>query len=875
VIADWDRVSNLFAAVRLLDGPARRTFLDAACCGDTLLRNQVEALLAADAVDDDFLEPHAWARRDAGASPSIAARQAFEDRFEADFCGRTLGSYELFRLIGNGGMGAVYLARRSDGAFLKEVAVKVMAAPFLFARDRFHRERAVLARLDHPNITRLLDGGTTAEGLPYLVMEYVEGVQIDRYCASRDVSLDDRIGLLLQVCSGIAHAHQNLIVHCDIKPQNILVTDVGTVKLLDFGIAKLLDDAAASVTMLRPATPTYASPEHLRGDPLTTSSDVYSIGVLAYVLLANGWPYPVRSGRLDEIVQAVLAAEPMRASLVPGVEAARAHRLRGDLDNVLAKAVARDASRRYASVQQLADDLDAYRRGFPVRARRDTLAYRLTKLAGRHRVTTAAAVSGIIGLLSAATISGWQAHVANRRFQDLRQFAHTVVFDVNDSLTTVSGTTAARKLLVETGLQYLDRLSRERLWDVALREELAAAYVRIGKVQGGAFLPNLGDSTGAVVSFRKAIATIGPAPTTAGLERLRIEAHLNTGLLAADPIKGGPEFDAAIVAAQRLLDADPNDVRSLRLYADALHGRATIAHVTDHAVDHERISIQEIDARRKILALAPASWLDELGLARALAQHSLALGQRGDVDGSEAPLRSAMAIVEPALRRDPRNQLISRGLAEIRSRLAAVLAGLGRLAEASAELDAAIRLLDPLVASDRNNVQYAGDLAYARFRLAEVRQAEGHVVEAIALHRLALAVRRDRLVRDADFMFVPWELARSLNSLGELLLATSPPRAAESLQLFREASNVAARTVASAPSFNEVRKQLAIALQGLARASLALGGDRAKQARHFLDQSLNTWREVASRNAGDLRDTDALARAERLLATLPRDGGVQ
>ena len=267
-----------------------------------------------------------------------------------------------------------------------------MSPAFAHARERFHRERELLARLEHPNIARLLDGGTTSEGWPYLVMEYVDGVPIDRYCTERDLSLDDRLALLLQVCAGVGHAHQRLVIHCDIKPENILVTPDGTAKLLDFGIARLLE-LDGHPTQFRAATPAFASPEQLQGDALTTASDVYAIGVLGYVVFTGSWPYPLRSTRAIEAVQAVLSAEPVPASRVPGLPSARARKLRGDLENILAKAVAKDPNRRYASAQQLADDLESFRRGFPVRARPDTVVYRLRRFVGRHRVACACRVS--------------------------------------------------------------------------------------------------------------------------------------------------------------------------------------------------------------------------------------------------------------------------------------------------------------------------------------------------------------------------------------------------------------------------------------------------------------------------------------------------
>ena len=785
-----------------------------------------------------------------------------------DLAGRTVGAYRLIRLLGSGGMGAVYLAERSDGAFSKHVAVKVLAAAFLQSRDRFHREREFLARLDHPNITRLIDAGATPDGLPYLVMDYVEGVPIDRHCADRDLSVNERVGLLLQVCAGVAHAHQNLIIHCDIKPENILVTPDGIAKLLDFGIAKLLDPARG-MTLFRPATPAYSSPEQLQGDPVTTASDVYSIGMLGYVVLTGGGPYPWRSGRLDEMVQAILTAEPLRASQVPGVPPQRARKLRGDLDNVLAKAIAKDPHRRYASVNQLADDFEACRGGFPVRARADTVFYRVRKTVARHRFASTAVALGLVSLLVAAGVSTRQARVAQRRFDELRALAHAVVFDVNDALSPIPGTTAARKLVVETALRYLDRLAEDRGSDAALREELAAAYIRIGKVQGGAFLPNLGDTSGAVASFRKALAAVGESDTAPGPERLRIEAHINIGLLAVDPIRGRPAFDAALDAAQRLLSANVDDASTLRLVADAYHGEATIAHLTNRVPNHVAMSVREVKIRQRIVALSPDGWQDAAGLARALAQHALTLEQRNDFVASASELRRARSILEAAIDRHPHNQILTRGLAEVRSRIVSPLLALGRTDEATREVEFAIGLLEPLVASDSNNVQYKADLAYGWFRLGDSRRAEGRLVDALDLHRKALAMRRERAARDAGFVFVPWELTRSLNAVAELLLAVSPAKPEEAATLFEEARNVGERALGVAPSHNQLRKQVANADEGLARASL-LRRQPAAVARAALERSARTWRDVFASSSGDLRDAERAAHVQRQLDSLNR-----
>jgi non-specific serine/threonine protein kinase/serine/threonine-protein kinase len=848
---EWARITDLLGDVLDLPPDARAPFLTHLRTSDPVAAVEVASLLEQHEQPGDFL-------------PDFPAQL----QPAADVSGRTIGAYRLRRLLGSGGMGSVYLAERSDGAFSKQVAVKLLSPALAGERDRFHREREMLARLEHPNIARLLDGGTTTEGWPYLVMEYVDGLPIDRYCAERNLSLDDRLALLLQVCDGVAHAHQRLVIHCDIKPENILVTPEGTAKLLDFGIAKLLD-RSGHVTQFRPATPAFSSPEQLQGQALTTASDVYAIGVLGYVVLTGHWPYSQRPTHIMQAMQAVLTTEPIPASRQPGLPATRVRHLRGDLENVLAKAVAKEPNRRYASAQQLADDLDAFRRGFPVRARPDAIVYRVRRFIGRHRFASAAAVLATISLVGAVMVSTREARLAARRFDDLREFARVIVFDVDDVLSPIPGTTAARKLVVDTALEYLDRLGGAGDTDEALHEELAAAYIRVGKVQGGAFLPNLGDTKGAISSFGKAIAAVGPSPASPVLERLRIEGHINIALLATDPIQGDPEFDRAIAAGERQLAVSPDDVATLRLMAQAYHGKATIAHVTNQAPDHLRAVIRAVEIREHIRRLSPDSWRDRTDLAREYAQHALALMQTGEAETALDKLQQARAVLDGTLASAPSNQVVIRGLAEIRSRVASVLLALGRQTEAVAELDAAIGLLTPLVASDADNLQYKADLAYAWLRLGDVRRSEGRLSEALAWHQRALQVRRERAGIDSAFMFVPWEFTRSLNTVGELLLEIAPANATDARRSFEQARDVALKALAEAPSFNELRKQLAISYEGLARAALASPHADTRAAAELLTQSAATWREVSARSVGERRQDSRLETVERLLASLP------
>ena len=359
------------------------------------LAAELEALLSAEAKLD--------------ARGFLARAASAELPSPTSLAGYRIGTYTLDRPIGQGGMGTVWLAHRSDGRYESQVAVKLLNLALLdpVGSERFRREGTALARLTHPNIARLIDAGVTEEGQPFLVLEYVEGQRIDRYCVERQLAPDRRLQLFLQVLGAVAHAHANLVVHRDLKPSNILVTPDGTVKLLDFGIAKLLaEGGAAERTELTdvggaPLTPEYAAPEQAQGRPVTTGSDIYSLGVLLYLLLSGRHPTGHGCHSVAEHLRALAETEPPRLS---SVAAARLRRIyRGDLDNILAKALKKHPEERYATVQEFGDDLQRYLQHEPVRARPDTLRYRLGKFVRRNR-TALAVVLAIMALLAGAAV---------------------------------------------------------------------------------------------------------------------------------------------------------------------------------------------------------------------------------------------------------------------------------------------------------------------------------------------------------------------------------------------------------------------------------------------------------------------------------------
>jgi serine/threonine-protein kinase len=395
----------LDAAIEL-DPEDRLAYLDTECAGDPVLRADLERLLqacerAAGSLAQPAPQSYATLFADLAGGPSLD--------------GVRVGPYRIVGDIGHGGMGAVYLADRADGQFEQRVALKLVRGALStddhIAR-RFLEERQILALLDHPHIARLLDGGVTVDGIPWFAMDFVPGTRLDRYCDAQRLSTEKRLQLFLEVCDAVQYAHRNLVVHRDLKPSNILITETGDVKLLDFGIAKLLTggEGAAATQTLRALTPEYASPEQIRGEPVTTASDVYSLGVILYELLSGQRPYRLAGRTPHEIERAVLEAQVERTSIAAASDgaataAARSstperlrRRLRGDLDTIVVTALRKEPQRRYSSVEQLATDLRRHLGGLPVFARGDTVGYRAGKFIGRHRLSVGVAL-GIAALL--------------------------------------------------------------------------------------------------------------------------------------------------------------------------------------------------------------------------------------------------------------------------------------------------------------------------------------------------------------------------------------------------------------------------------------------------------------------------------------------
>ena len=482
----WDEVDRLLESALELPPSERGPFLDRNCGDDIELRRHLERLLEI-SPDDSILNAGAFSLvEDLGPASS--------------FDGAEIGPYRIVKVLGAGGMGDVYLAERADGVFSQRVAIKIVRrdAASSEALGRFRHERQILASLQHPNIARLLDGGISSDGLPYLVMEYVEGLPITEYCDRHRLTIADRLRLFSAVCHAVQHAHQNLIVHRDLKPSNILVTADGTVKLLDFGIAKLLESTQAipmpvTRTGMHLLTPEYASPEQIRGEPVTTASDVYSLGVLLYELLTGARPYGSSGGAHYEVLQLILEKEPLRpssalsrtieekAAEVSGEARSTSPRnlqrsLRGDLDNIVLKALAKEPHLRYGTVDQLAEDVGRYLAGQPVRARAATFGYRFSKFVRRNRVPVTAVAAAVILIVS--LVAFYTARLAVERDRSELEADKAVrmkefllgMFDVADPDITRGRDVTAREMLYSSA----DRIQSELSGQPEIQAELLA-----------------------------------------------------------------------------------------------------------------------------------------------------------------------------------------------------------------------------------------------------------------------------------------------------------------------------------------------------------------------------------------------------------------
>jgi len=706
----WQRVGYVLDAA--LGCPPERWpgLLDAMCAGAPELRRDVQDLL--DRVDD--------ARKYLTAPPATTAAAAIAEASAREYhAGRRIGAYSIVNEIGRGGMSRVFLARRADGEFDQDVALKLLR-PGLdteIDRARFRAERQILASLNHPNIARLFDGGITEAGQPYLVLEYVQGEPIDAHCDARGLSVHRRLELFLLAAEATQFAHRNLIVHRDIKTSNIHVSVDGAVKLLDFGLAKLLEpsaysgDSPATYTGARWMTPEYAAPEQLRHEPVTTVTDVYQLGVVLYRLLAGRLPFTAPDGGLRALAAAVLRGDPPPPSLVAReTDPSRARLLEGDLDAIVLKALRTEPSERFASVDAFSEDVRRHLTGHPVLARRSTAAYRARRFVRRHRMETIAAVGISLSLFAGAGLSVWQARRAARE-RDLAALASREsnavtsfvmgVFEATDPAWARDTLTAVQ--LVQRAAARAEALRGQPAAQASMLEVTGRLYRSLGR-------------------YSEARAVVERA-------------------LAIRVATSGRATPAAAGTLGQLAD--------LQLYL----GNYALA---------DSMARETLQTQARIIGETSAP------VAATLTQIASIAVYRGDLGTAETYYRRALAVREAAL--GPNDALTT----DSRMALGSILRRQGRIGDAEQELRRVLAVLDGAAVPD------SAMLANAAIKIAYILDEDrGRYAEAEPLYQRALAIRR-RLYGDEGPMVAAtlMDVAEFRSRRGDRVAAVGPAREA-------------------------------------------------------------------------------------------------
>ena len=676
------------------------------------------------------------------------------------FAGRRLGPYELREAIGAGGMGEVYRASRADAEYQQQVAIKLVRAglDITYISARLRAERQILATLEHPNIARLLDGGTTADGIPYLVMELVDGLPIDRYCEQHQLDIAARLQLFGQVCSAVQYAHRRMVIHRDIKPRNILVTREGVPKLLDFGVAKILDPGAvpnsADVTLnaQKLLTPGYASPEQLSGELITSACDVYSLGIILYELLAQVHPFAGVKLEPLEMLRAQLEREPAPPSRLTR------RRIGADLDNIVLMALRKEPERRYATVEQFADDVHRYQQSRPVIARRDTFLYRSSVFVRRHKFSASAVVVVALLLMGGLVVTWHEARLAEaqraraeQRFDEVRKLANSLIFDIHDSIRYLPGASQSRRLLAKTAAGYLNSLSHDAANDPALQRELAAAYERLGDVQGQPREVNEGDYAGALESYQRALAlrmaALAAEPHNIDARR---DILVNYGKLSdvswnsGDPGPALFQSRQTIVNGQLLVTADATNKVYRRLLAVSLgdygYKLFKIRGDTAQALSFMQRARAALEALR---AADPGS----VGVGRTLSltysrtAEMLARDERHrDLEEALALDEKAQQVLAPLVAAAPENVDLRHLHAFTDLDSAEVLLEMGRLEVAAARAQAALEAFQGLAAADPKVAEYPFDAGLALSTLADIAMRRGEPDHAVGLLHTALTL---------------------------------------------------------------------------------------------------------------------------------------
>jgi tetratricopeptide (TPR) repeat protein/predicted Ser/Thr protein kinase len=839
----WRQIKLALDTILELPPERRQAYLVEVSAHDPELGREVEALLDSHGQSDGFLE-----------TPALVAIAAPEPR-----AGQRIGPYHIQEKIAQGGMGTVYKAIRADGHFEQQVALKLVKRGMDTDQvlRHFRNERQILAGLEHPNIARLLDGGATEDGRPYFVMEYIEGRPLDKYCDERKLSIAARLELFLVICSAVHYAHQRLVIHRDIKPGNILVTREGQPKLLDFGIAKLTASAPeATLTAAAMMTPEYASPEQLRGQPITTASDVYSLGLLLYRLL-TGHPAHVRASVEEEPERpSVVAPKPLRC------------RLAGDLDSIVLKALRQEPEQRYSSVEQFAGDIQRHLDGVPVLARKGTARYRLVKFAKKNKAALVGAALVFITLAGGLAATAWEARVARaervraeRRFNDVRKLANSLLFQFHDLIEDLPGSTPARSFLVKEALAYLDSLAAESHGDTQLQREVAAAYEKVGKVQGNPLFPNLGDTRGALASYRKsleirkAVADGAPANHQLQLELAAAHGQFGEMLLSTGDTGGGiAESGKALSIYEALAPEFSRDRTFQGAFATSAYNHANLLR-RNGDLDGSLAKYRRGAELGKALIAAnredPAGWIH---LAASLDGMGIVLIEKGDTAAALDDRRQALQIRERLAAADPNNAHYRRQLGFSHHNLALSLVEVGDLPGALKQFRDELSLFESLRAADPNDVQARRNLSLAHKAIGDVLVRIPDLNAALSHYDQALKIDQELSSKDPASVQALIDLSFSEGKFGFVLAKLG--RTGDALAILRKGVKSQESLLVKDPHNDLLRGYLANSYTRLAQS---LSQARDETALEYFRKALESRQALYAKSSNNTANRGALA----------------
>ena len=786
----WEQIREVLEKVLELAPEGRSAYLDAACTSDTSMRKELDALLAHSAnLPSGFLQSSAMAEMICSEIESIVSLDAPETGQE--FAQR----FRLIRKLGEGGMGQVWLAEQTSPV-RRQVALKMIKAGMYDEAvvQRFQSERQSLAIMEHPAIAKVFDAGTTPQGQPYFVMEYVPGLPITEYCDQRKLAIRDRLELFIETCEGVQHAHQKAVIHRDLKPANILVVEVDgkpVPRIIDFGLAKATTHAIAADVLKTQlgnlvGTPGYMSPEQADANvqDIDTRTDVYSLGVVLYVLLAGREPFESKQGQkqqLDEILRKVREDEPPRPSTrvsgdrhssnaiaeARGTEPGQLTRLlRGDLDWITMKALEKDRARRYGTPSELSADIRRYLNLEPVLARPASAAYRSGKFVKRHKlalavasVFAAMALAGAVAIVREAQIARMQEARAERRFEDLRRLTNSLLFEFHDSIATLPGSTTARELVVKRALEYLEQIRADAHDDPATLRDLAAGYERLGQIEADEGNPHLGGAGSyeqanelydKALAIRQKLVSLDPANATLQLELTDTQFNVARIHEQLGDMNGALQFLQQRLAIQDELqgthssDALSFDSARTLINMGSLH---VWLGDRDSALKYES---RALDIGNRLLRANPNSVEARITVWRSLTWSGWALKLQRKFRDAAANWRSGLAISEKLASEDPNNTTYQRYLISDHGNLCESLAYAGEFSEVRSHCEKAIAINQLMVKADRDNAQALADLGNSNMTMGLALYLMHSPKQALVYEQRATSIYHDLALHDPD-----------------------------------------------------------------------------------------------------------------------------